>query len=364
MTAMLLLLAAALTAGLSGHVDVQRVPASGIQPLTAVAPDGVVHMVYYTGDDGHGDLYYVHSQSSGWSAPLRVNSVPGSAIAAGSIRGARLALSPDGTIHVAWNLANRPSAMIYTRLLPGAKAFDPERDVSGPNPAIDGGGALAADSHGNVYVFWHAPLPNTQGEANRRVWLARSRDNGATFETPRIAWDSPVGACGCCGMNAYAYNGAVYVLFRSATEMVHRDMYLLTSRDSGATFTGAKASEWNVGYCVMSSSAFAASASGVEAAWETERQVYFAPASLSTSPTPAPGPGGDRRYPALARNAKGETLLAWTEGMGWKKGGALAWQLFDPSGHPEGPEGHAPNVPVWSFPAAIARPNGAFVIYY
>lgn len=361
---MLLLLAAALTAGLAGHVDVQRVPANGIQPLTAVAPDGVVHLVYYTGDDGHGDLYYVHSQSSGWSAPLRVNSVPGSAIAVGSIRGARLALSPDGTIHVAWNFSQRPSAMIYTRLLPGAKAFDPERDVSGPNPAIDGGGALAADSHGNVYVFWHAPLPNTQGEANRRVWLARSRDNGATFEKPRVAWDSPVGACGCCGMNAYAYNGAVYVLFRSATEMVHRDMYLLTSRDSGATFTGRKAAEWNVGYCVMSSSAFAASPSGVEAAWETERQVYFAPASLSTSPTPAPGPGGDRRYPALARNAQGETLLAWTEGMGWKKGGSLAWQLFDPSGHPEGPEGHAPAVPVWSFPAAIARPNGSFVIYY
>ncbi len=361
---MILLLAALVSAGLAAQVDIQRVPDSGIQPLAAVSPDGAVHVVYYTGDAGHGDLYYVHSQPSGWSAPLRVNHEPGSAIAVGSIRGARLALASNGAIHVAWNSSHRPSAMLYTRLSPGASAFEPERDVSGPNPAIDGGGALAADPHGNVYVFWHAPLPDTQGEANRRVWLARSRDGGATFEAPRIAWNSPVGACGCCGMNAYAFNGAVYVLFRSAQALVHRDMYLLTSRDQGATFSGNKAAEWNVGYCVMSSSAFASSPAGLEAAWETERQVYFAPASLTSPATPAPGAGGARRYPALARNAAGETLLAWTEGMGWKKGGSLAWQLFARSGHPEGPAGHADGVPVWSFPAAIARQDGSFVILY
>jgi len=50
---------------------------------------GVLHMVYFSGDQGHGDLYYVRSMDQGatFSSPLKANSHPGSAIAAGNIRG-------------------------------------------------------------------------------------------------------------------------------------------------------------------------------------------------------------------------------------------------------------------------------------
>src|SRR6185437_11198768 len=64
-----------------------------------------------------------------------------------------------------------------------------------------------------------------------------------------------------------------------------------------------------------------------------------------------PGAAGNRKYPSIAGNAQGETLLAWTEGMGWKKGGGLAWQVFDRSGHPIGSEARVPGVPVWSLVA-------------
>jgi len=157
------------------------------------------------------------------------------------------------------------------------------------------------------------------------------------------------------------------VLYRSATDIVHRDIYLLISRDHGESFAGSDISPWNVGYCVMSSESFADSSAGVLAAWETEKQVYFGqinPDRGRITPATAPGAGGNRKYPALAANAKGETLLVWTEGMGWKKGGSLAWQVYDEHGQPAQDRGKTEGVPAWSLVAAFAGPDGRFTIVY
>ena len=145
-------------------------------------------------------------------------------------------------------------------------------------------------------------------------------------------------------------------------------MYLLVSRNHGETFQGEDISKWNVGYCVMSSEAFAGSGSVVVAGWETEKQVYFGRIDASTGkiaqPVAAPGATDNRKHPAVAANPRGETLLAWTQGMGWKKGGSLAWQIYDNSGKPQREKGAAAGVPVWSLIAAFARPDGGFTIVY
>jgi hypothetical protein len=48
-------------------------------------------------------------------------------------------------------------------------------------------------------------------------------------------------------------------------------------------------------------------------------------------------------------------LLAWTEGTGWKKGGALAWQVYDNVGNAAKDHGRREGaIPVWSLPAAVA----------
>lgn len=359
-------------------VRVMRVPEGGIQPQVAVDRAGAVHMVYYKGDPSHGDLYYVRSRDGGirFSDPLRVNSIAGSAIATGNIRGASIAIGRNGRIHAAWNGSHAltPGAaygkepMLYTRLNNVGTAFEPERDLIQAARGIDGGGAVAADASGNVYVVWHAPALGTKGEDNRRVWIARSADDGATFEPERPAWNRPTGACGCCKLDAFAdHNGTLYVLYRSATETVHRDIYLLISRDYGRTFEGSDISPWNVGYCVMSSESLAENRAGVWGAWEAEKQIYFArigPATGMLSPIAAPGTGGNRKYPAVAANAEGDTILVWTEGMGWKKGGNLAWQVYDNNGRPTRDHGKADGVPVWSLVAAFARPDGHFTIVY
>ncbi len=183
------------------------------------------------------------------------------------------------------------------------------------------------------------------------------------------ASDKPTGACGCCGMSAFADSrNNVYALYRSATEIVHRDIYLLYSNDRGETFRGTDISQWNIGACTMSMENLSESPAGILAAWETMGNVYYGIINPSTgrmsAPIAMPGEAKGRKYPSVAGNSRGETLLAWAEGMKWGKGGSVAWQVFDKNGEPEGTAGRADGVPPWSLVAAFARPDGGFTLVY
>src|SRR5262249_43609235 len=167
---------------------------------------------YFKGDPGAGDLYYVRREpgKTAFSDPLRVNSQAGSAVATGTIRGGQLALGKGNRVHVAWNGSGKalpkgqgkyPQPMLYSRLNDSGTAFEPQRNLMQLTDALDGGGTVAADSDGNVYVAWHAGrLGNLAGEGKRQVWVARSTDEGRTFATETPAFAEPTGACGCCGM--------------------------------------------------------------------------------------------------------------------------------------------------------------------
>ena len=118
----------------------------------------------------------------------------------------------------------------------------------------------------------------------------------------------------------------------------------------------------------MSTVSLKATAGKVLAAWETEGQVYYAPVSpdlkMIPKPVVAPGDGGTRKHPVAISSRSGKTLLVWTEGMGWKRGGLLVWQLFDNAGRPLPVRGESAGVPVWSLPAAFETPNGDLTIIY
>lgn len=368
-----------------GRVRLHRVPNGGIQPEVALDDGGTLHLVYYTGDAHHGDLFYARSKDGGanFSSALPVNE-GGSAIAAGTIRGAQLALGKAGRVHVAWNGSNnagplnpdagKPGApMLYTRLKDSGDGFEQERNVMHHSFGLDGGGSIAADKTGNVYVAWHgigeseAKGTGKEGEARRRVWLTKSEDAGKTFSAEAKAWAQETGACGCCGMKVFASrNGEVFALYRSAAESVHRDIYLLSSNDRGRTFQGRLLHKWNINACPMSSMDFAENANGVVAAWETGGQVYWAriTGGGTFQPIPAPGEGKGRKHPRLSVNDRGEVLLVWTEGTGWQKGGSLAYQLYDRAGKPSGETKQADGIPTWSFAAAVPAPDGGFSILY
>jgi hypothetical protein len=168
-------------------------------------------------------------------------------------------------------------------------------------------------------------------------------------------------------MRAFAdRQGRVHLLYRAATESVNRDMYLLTSDNRGQSFSGMRLDKWKINACPMSSASFADGANGLLAAWETEGQVYFAALNPKKPqplpPIPATGVAGKRKHPVIAANARGETLFVWTESTGWKKGGSLAWQLYDAQGKPMGEKGEAAGIPAWSLAAVVAEKDGSFTI--
>ena len=145
-----------------------------------------MHVVYLKGDPYASDVFYVRREHGVFSKPIRVNSRQGSAIAVGTVRGAQIALGKGGRVHVAWNGSSkaevRPGGgapMVYTRLNEAASGFEPERNLMNCTGDLDGGGSVAADAEGNVYVVWHAhPLTVEANEQSRAVFVAKSTDDG------------------------------------------------------------------------------------------------------------------------------------------------------------------------------------------
>jgi hypothetical protein len=254
-------------------------------------------------------------------------------------------------------------------------AFELQRNVMQISGGLDGGGSLAADKTGKIYVAWHGSglgkdALKSHNEADRLVWLARSTDDGRTFAREAVAFKGETGACGCCGMRAFVDpHGDLYLLYRTATDLVNRGMFLLISQDEGRSFRGLALDHWQLTTCPMSSATMAARSSKQSlAAWENSGQVYFTTLNSSSVKTPssisAPGETGGRKHPAIAAGAEGETILVWTEGTGWKKGGALAWQVFDRNGVPTEEKGQVDGVPVWSFGTVVAGRDGTFTFLY
>ena len=349
-----MIFALALTSA-SAEVALLRAPDGGIQPQAVVDKSGRIHLVYFKGAPRAGDLFYVRKdkQGSDFSKALRVNSHTNTAIAVGTIRGAQIALGKNDRIHVAWNSADGKE-MLYTRLNDTGTAFEPQRNVMTWTRGLDGGGSVAADGKGDVYVTWHGSAPdNKRGELGRAVFVAKSEDEGKTFAKEVRANQTDTGACGCCGMKALALGDQVYMLYRAATKMVNRDMILLV-----ADGTERVVGKWTTGSCPMSSAALVNGPDGLLAAWELERQIAFSKGDEVITP---PG-SGKRKHPSLAQNASGTILLAWAENTGWEKGGSLAWQSFKdkkPSSEIQMKDG----IPVWSMPAVVAVDERFYIIY-
>ncbi len=360
-------------------VSLVRVPEGGIQPQFAQDSQGVGRLIYFKGNERAGDIFCVRVETgeNRFSAPIRVNSRPGSVMAVGSIRGAQMAIGKNGRVHVVWNGAEgaekarvggeETTPVVYARMTDDGSAFEPERNLITWTGGLDGGSSIAADGLGNVYATWHGRAPGAaEGEAGRAVFIARSQDEGKTFarEIPAVA--EPTGACGCCGMRAFAEEGgAVYILYRGAEEKVNRDQILLVSPSPGAAFQLAHRHPWAIQACPMSSAFVAATPRGALAAWETQGQIFFTESKRGTPGRILSAPGtGRRKHPAAAVNQRGEFVLAWTEGTGWAKGGSVAWQTYTAQGEPAAEHGRVEGVPVWSFAAARASADGDFILIY
>ncbi len=376
----LMILAIAMTApchaaDAPAKVTVVRCPDNGIQPQMARGADGRLHLVYLTGDERAADVNYRTSADGGktWSAAIRVNSEPGAALMVGTVRGAQLALGKKDRAHVAWMGTDKAmprgpgesTPMLYARMNDAGEGFEAQRNMIAAHPGLDGGGSVAADSAGNVYVAWHAPTPGKKGEMNRAVWVSMSKDEGKTFAAETAGASEATGACGCCAMKIYADPaGRLWTLYRGANEAT-RDIYIVNGKSDQITGAPMKAAEWVGKTCPMSTASFAAAGEKVLAAWEIGGNVFVADVSKAKNePVAPPGRAGTRKHPTLAVGANGTILMAWDEGTAWKKGGVVKWQLLSSEMKViEGAAGAQRDMPAWSMPAAAGTAEGFVVVY-
>src|SRR5262245_51259684 len=94
-------------------VEVTRLPDRGMQPRIALGKDAI-HLVYLTGAPRHSDVQYrrLPAEATTFTPPVRVNSQRASAIAAGAVRGAELAVDNGGRVHVVWNGADQATVKV------------------------------------------------------------------------------------------------------------------------------------------------------------------------------------------------------------------------------------------------------------
>ncbi len=350
-------------------VVVERLPAGGVQPQSLVDAVGTVHLVYLTGESRASEVVYTSRRvtDTKFAPPLRVNTQPGSAVAAGTIRGAQLSVGEDGTVHVLWNGSQTAtpkqgmgSPLLYARKVAGSAAFEPERNLMGNTYMLDGGGSLAAGKSGQVYVAWHASKTSQPGkETDRAAFLAVSSDGGKTFAPEREISPPKSGSCACCGLRlAVDGEGAVNVLFRAAFSALDRDLVWMKSKDQGKTFTTVQQDSWKIGQCPMSSAWLRDGWAG----WEVNGQVKFT--SVDGAKTFSPAGDVKRKHPVAVQTKDGSTLLLWTEGTGWQKGGSVVWQVIGPDGKQTGAVQKQEGLPVWGLATAWADAKNGWVVLY
>jgi hypothetical protein len=377
---LLLLLLPHLAPAAPSGVFLHPCPGGGYLPDAVTASDGRVHLVFHRGDPAKSDLFHATftAENGEFSDPVRINSLPGSAVAAGSVRGAQLALGKDDAIHIAWmgSMQSAPEhdhariPMWFSRSLDGGRTFEPQRNLITTAYGLDGGGTLAADRSGNVHVLWHA-TGDEEGPGHRRVVLANSQDNGASFAPEQTLATGSSGVCPCCGIRAATppEGDELLVLFRDAALPGERGIALLSIDPARHTTALLYRDPWQTETCPMSTGSFALTGTQVAVAWETEGRVKVgvrernAGTFANARTVPASTTKSNQKHPAVFLAADGSLFVAWLEVKGWAQPGTLRWQPFEAAGQPSGPGGSQNLRSPWTRPALAATPNGILVFY-
>lgn len=362
----------------TAQVESIRVPEGGLQPKVRMGLAGDAHLIFYRGEARGGDLFYAKKPPNGvrFGDSSRINSTAGSAIAAGTIRGGQLALGQNSQVHVIWNGSagghGRGMAMplFYTRSKSDGSGFEDQRAISGDLP-MDGGGAVAADGEGTVFVFFHSGA-EMRNEGARRVFVRVSHDSGGTFGEARPISPAGSGVCACCSMQALAVGGGqVFVIYRTAEDRGrNRNIAIMASADGGRNWAHSIVDRWSIPACPMSSMSIARVGGRIVFAWEKAGQIFWGAWNRAVGgiddARAAPGSPAERKHPVLASDAAGRLLIAWTTGTGWQQGGGYQWQMYDKSLRPiVSGAGRDNAVPVWGFVAVTPQPAGdGFVILH
>jgi hypothetical protein len=305
------------------RVKVIATPADGQVPDAEVDPGGTIHIAYVAGKDA----WYVKATDDGKisSAPLRINSEPGTVHPPNMFRGPDLALGKDGRVHVIWyvsayqrKLPKDEWGVFYSSRDPGKSEFAASRNL---NHKPSDNYSLAADEKGNVAVVWMAG----------KIVVSFSEDNGASFKDLSVPIADP---CECCASRALFTGNSVLAIAYREKENNMRDMHLLRKQPGQSSFTRQKVSSvpWQINACPMTGAFLANGKTGPVMAWETRGAISYARIdAMDSLTTPKEIKAAAKGKWPIALSAPDGAVL-----VSWKNGNTLAWQLHDSADKPVG----------------------------
>lgn len=221
-----------------------------------------------------GEIYLTRSTDGGTTFDTPRPIISTGSVMGAMRRGVAMVADNRGRLHLAWiNSANSRLDLVYSRSTDGGTTFSTPRSIAGTSGitadvAVDFP-SIAADSNDGVYVVW---IDNrdamTGGSSYTQLYSTRSLDGGANWEMPLQAsrYDVPGGSCECCNTAlATTPEGTVAAVYRSNIDN-RRDVFLARSRDRGASFENAlpvASEEWIIPACPMTGPAIALDRNGV-----------------------------------------------------------------------------------------------------
>ncbi len=261
---------------------------------------------------GAGNAIYFAASADGAAtlgSPVMVSSQ--GELALGMHRGPRVAYTGQGIVIsavVGQQGKGKDGDVMAWRSLDGGKSWSaPVRVNDVPGSAREGLHAMAFGGRDTLFTAWL-----DLREKGTQIYGSVSRDGGATWSENRLVYRSPSGTvCQCCHPSvAVDRSGVILVMFRNAVEG-SRDMYLAQSANGGKTFEAAQkvgAGTWKLEACPMDGGGVTVDEKGrVATIWRREGSVF---ATREGEAEKALGLG--RNPTAVA--TKAGLYGAWTEG--------------------------------------------------
>lgn len=355
----------------AAEIEMIRLPVGAMQPRTAIDIAGSTQVVFLTGQPAASDVQAAALTKAGkLDNIIKVNTPGTQAVAMGTVRGPAIATGVSGIRHVLWSgkngtaAAGKGSALFYARIDAYFKP-SPPKDMMGTTEALDGGAAVTSDGKGKVWIVWHAAVKAGKGEADRRVFIRQSNDDGLTFGQPWTPKGEAFGVCACCGIAAVVdAKGALAVWYRTATAGTGRGARLIELPAGANASTEPKLlakDDWQLAACPMTTAECRAEAEHTSVQWVREFQLQSWSDNVMADANGKKG--AVKNHPRAVANAQGEELRTWVEGSGWNKAGVIHWQVFAHDGRPLELQGSAPSA-LWSYAAPVLLPDGRWGVIF
>jgi hypothetical protein len=291
-------------------------------PKLDISSSGMLSMLVVYQDGGNSRLGYTMSHDGGDNFMRLIPvSEPGASVSSHGENSPTLATTSTA-IYSLWEQSRSKggSDLMLARSLSYGQNFDKPVRVT-DNTAFHGFSSVSAAPNGDVYAVWLDGRDGGPSSETSAVYVARSKDRGATFEpNQRVA----LSACPCCRPRiSFGAKGEMYVAWRKVFAGDVRDMVVSTSRDGGDTFAPevrVADDGWQLRSCPDSGPALVQSGGRLYIAWLTEGREHLSRIQLSWSddqgghfhaPVAVSSDSLDPNHPVLTASEDGRVLLTF-----------------------------------------------------